>query len=187
MNDDVLSIDGIKTGFMGYDKEAVLEYIRLLLKQMERIKEEELHQMSNKITDLENDNEKLQSQLDIYKENYEMLNRQLDEMTRAWDQNVQYAAQRDALLREYQQKEASIKEHLEKAEQEAKSILDDATANKSRMMERVNKECEKMIRQGQEKVAMCKLELAKIVSQLTPIIKDEAASTERELIYEDHL
>lgn len=193
-NFDVQSIDEIKTGFMGYDKEAVLEYILLLLKQVEEVKEEEFHKLTDKFTNLENDNKKLQGQLDIYKENYQMLNKQLDDMTKAWEQNVKYAAQRDALLREYQQKEASIKERLEKAELKAKNIVESATENKARMMEQVNKECEKMVRQGYEKVAVCKLELAKIVSQLLPIIRDEShgegvrpASTERELIYEDHL
>lgn len=162
MSTDELSIDGIKTGLMGYHKEAVLEYIRLLRKQMETIREEERSHMSETIMDLENNNNKLQSQIEIYKENYEMLNRHLDEITRVWDQNVQYVAQRDALLLEYQQKEASMKERLEKAEEEARSILDGIAENRLRMMEQVNEECEKMMGQGKEQVAMCKLELAKM-------------------------
>lgn len=194
-NADTLLLDEIKTGFMGYDKEAVLEYILLLLKKAEKDKDEELRPLSDKIADLETENKKLQGQVDIYKENYEMLNRQLDEMTKAWDQNVKYAAQRDALLRNYQQKEASIEKNLREAEQKAKSIMEDAARSKSCMMEQANNECEELLRQAQEKVAMCKLDLAKIVCKIIPIIKDDIpgeeaslANVERKPTYgEDHL
>lgn len=173
-SDMLSSIDGIKTGFMGYNKEAVLEYILALLKKMEETKEEELSQLSDKVTDLERDNKRLKGQIEIYKENYGMLSRQLDEMSRAWEQNVQYAAQRDSLLREYQRKEASIQECLDEAEQRSKNIMDDATKNRSRILKQVHEECDELVRREREKVTMCKLELAKIVCQLTPMLKDEA-------------
>lgn len=189
-----MNLDEIKTSLMGYDKESVLEYIRGLLNYMDKEKQAEHQRYLEKIQRLEIEKDNLESQVDIYKDNYDKLNRQLEEMAKAWEKNIRYSSQRDEMLREYQQKEESITEILDRASNDAKIILAQAEEKKESMLADARRECQQLSECEREKVTMYRTELARITRHLLAMyneddweLKEQPDAEEGASFYEDEL
>lgn len=142
--DIVNKLEELKTGFRGYDKEAVHTFMLEILRECEQNKdrsmEELIRQNQTLQTELKESKERLR---DIKDQNMELL-KNMSSMTEAVGKGTDYTRERDRELDEYRKKEKDIDELLEKTRQEAQAehdrILEEAVARKNSLLADVKAE-----------------------------------------------
>ena len=136
--DIVKKLEELKTGFRGYDKEAVHTFIQEILRECEQDKDssmaELVRQNQTLQTEVKESKERLQ---DIKDQNMELL-KNMNSMTEAVGKGTDYTRERDRELDEYRKKEKDIEELLEKTRQEANEerirILAEVEAKRSSLL-----------------------------------------------------
>lgn len=142
--DIVKKLEELKTGFRGYDKEAVHTFIQEILRECEQDKDssmaELVRQNQTLQTEVKESKERLQ---DIKDQNMELL-KNMNSMTEAVGKGTDYTRERDRELDEYRKKEKDIEELLEKTRQEANEerirILAEVEAKRSSLLTDVETE-----------------------------------------------
>lgn len=161
--DVVKKLEELKTGFRGYDKEAVHTFIQEILRECEQDK-------NNSMAELVRQNQTLQTEVkegkerlqDIKDQNMELL-KNMTSMTEAVGKGTDYTRERDRELDEYKKKEKDIEELLDKTRREAQAehdrilksveekksrLLADAEAEKVALLSRARAEAEEIVRRA---------------------------------------
>ena len=163
--DIVKKLEELKTGFRGYDKEAVHTFIQEILRECEQDKDssmaELVRQNQTLQTEVKESKERLQ---DIKDQNMELL-KNMNSMTEAVGKGTDYTRERDRELDEYRKKEKDIEELLEKTRQEAQvehdrileevvarknSLLADVEAEKAELLSGARAEAQELVRKARE-------------------------------------
>ncbi len=163
--DIVKKMEELKTGFRGYDKEAVHTFIQEILRECEQDKDssmaELVRQNQTLQTEVKESKERLQ---DIKDQNMELL-KNMNSMTEAVGKGTDYTRERDRELDEYRKKEKDIEELLEKTRQEAQvehdrileevvarknSLLADVEAEKAELLSGARAEAQELVRKARE-------------------------------------
>ena len=159
MIDIANDLENIKTSLMGYDKEQILLYLKGVLQQCEEEKQNEMSQLLDQNQKLQMECTQAKETQNYLKQQYDSLLEQMQEMTAVLNQSVRYANQRDEKLEAYQKKEQELNDLYEnvrkKAEEEREQILQDAKEQQEKMLEEAKQECSRRLDEAErQKAAM---------------------------------
>lgn len=165
-------MEELKTSFMGYDKEAVLLYIKELIGQLEEENEARQKELYLEKTQLSAENRRLQEEQATQQKIYAQLSERIEQMAGAMEKSEGYARERDKALARFQTREKELleleetakdkaqeilreaetqgKELLEKAQGQSKKILEGAAASKEQILLKAQEQVEEFIFQARE-------------------------------------
>ena len=146
----VEELENLKTAFLGYDKEAVLDYIQILLDALEEEQQQAVREISKQNLALTAENAALQSELQTRKLVYEELVKRVDQLNLSMDASMDkmgnYAKESAHALETYRRREqellnkereagARAEQLLQRAAEEAAQIKQEAEAQLQRATE----------------------------------------------------
>ena len=128
----VEELENLKTAFLGYDKEAVLDYIQNLLDALEEEQQAFQNAEAEKQRALAAENAALQSDLQTRKQVYEELVKRVDQLNLSMDASMDkmgnYAKESAHALETYRRREQEILTKEREAEAQRKLLLQKASA-----------------------------------------------------------
>ena len=123
----VEELENLKTAFLGYDKEAVLTYIQILLDALEEEQQQAVREISKQNLALTAENAALQSELQTRKLVYEELVKRVDQLNLSMDVSMDkmgsYARESADALEAYRRREQEILTKEREAEDQRKQLL----------------------------------------------------------------
>lgn len=123
----VEELENLKTAFLGYDKEAVLDYIQILLDALEEEQQQAVREISKQNLALTAENAALQSELQTRKLVYEELVKRVDQLNLSMDVSMDkmgnYARESADALEAYRRREQEILTKEREAEDQRKQLL----------------------------------------------------------------
>lgn len=123
----VEELENLKTAFLGYDKEAVLDYIQNLLDALEEEQQQAVREISKQNLALASENAALQSELQTRKLVYEELVKRVDQLNLSMDVSMDkmgsYARESADALEAYRRREQEILTKEREAEDQRKQLL----------------------------------------------------------------
>lgn len=159
-------LDDLKTSFLGYDKEAVLSYIKVLLDRKDQEKEAALKKLTNELIgekmSLVAENAGLKAEIETRDQLHRELAKRAEDMSDSLDKLNAYARERDERLEDYRIREKEIdemevhaeersKEIIQQAKEHADAVLKEAEAGQERILARAKQAAEEIYAETERK------------------------------------
>lgn len=128
----VEELESLKTGVWGYDREAVLAYLRKLIERMDNEKAQALKELSDRMDALAAENAALKGEIETRRQLYDELVKRVDQMSTNMDTSLSkldgYSKESAKTLESYCQREREIAAKEAKAEEKCAEMLRQADA-----------------------------------------------------------
>ena len=123
----VEELENLKTAFIGYDKEAVLDYIQSLFDALEEEQQQAVSEISKRNLALAAENAAMKSEIQTRKQVYEELVKRVDQLNLSMDASMDkmgnYAKESAHALEAYRRREQEILTKEREAEDQRKQLL----------------------------------------------------------------
>ena len=177
----VEELENLKTAFIGYDKEAVLTYIQILLDTLEEEQQQAVREISKQNLALAAENAALQSELQTRKLVYEELVKRVDQLNLSMDASMDkmgsYARESADALEAYRRREQEIAVKEQEASAQREAILRDANAEAARIKAAAAAEAETILAEAK---ASKQRVLKETETRIDAILKKAETKTQKE-------
>ena len=150
----VNDIEGLKTSLMGYDREAVIAYIKTLVETFDEEKETALKEITERNLALTAENAAMKSEIQTRKQVYEELVKRVDQLGLAMDTSMNkigsYADESAKTLEDYRRREQEISLKEQQAEQKRETMLSEAKAEIKQMLADAEAQKAEILHKAQE-------------------------------------
>lgn len=169
-------LEELKTSFLGYDKEAVMLYIKELIEQLEQENEARQKELYLEKAKLSSENHRLQEEQATHQKVYTQLSERMEQMAAAVEKSEGYARERDRALAGYQSREKELEELEEQARTQAQEILGEAQVQAQELLGEAKTQAKELL---EEADAQAKEHLAGADSQAKKLLESAAATKEQ--------
>ena len=177
----VEELENLKTAFLGYDKEAVLDYIQNLLDALEEEQQQAVREISKQNLALAAENVALQSELQTRKLVYEELVKRVDQLNLSMDASMDkmgsYAKESANALEVYRRREQEIAVKEQGASAQREAILREANAEAARIKAVAAAEAETILAEAK---ASKQRVLKETETRIDAILKKAETKTQKE-------
>ena len=177
----VEELENLKTAFIGYDKEAVLTYIQILLDTLEEEQQQAVREISKQNLALAAENAALQSELQTRKLVYEELVKRVDQLNLSMDASMDkmgsYARESADALEAYRRREQEIAVKEQEASAQREAILREANAEAARIKAAAAAEAETILAEAK---ASKQRVLKETETRIDAILKKAETKTQKE-------
>ena len=177
----VEELENLKTAFLGYDKEAVLDYIQILLDALEEEQQQAVREISKQNLALTAENAALQSELQTRKLVYEELVKRVDQLNLSMDASMDkmgnYAKESAHALETYRRREQEIAVKEQEASAQREAILREANAEAARIKAAAAAEAETILAEAK---ASKQRVLKETETRIDAILKKAETKTQKE-------
>ena len=170
--DYVKELEGLKTSLMGYDREAVMVYIRDLIGKKDAEREDTRKEMTERQRQLEAENAGLRAEAETRKIMYEDLVRRMDQMNVSMDKMESYARERDHALDDYHIREQEFHEMESQAREKCDEIIFQARMQAQQKCDEMIREAEAQVKQQKELYQHYRALLADCRDRLSALLED---------------
>ena len=171
----VEELENLKTAFLGYDKEAVLDYIQNLLDALEEEQQQAVREISKQNLALTAENAALQSELQTRKLVYEELVKRVDRLNLSMDVSMDkmgnYARESADALEAYRRREQELLTKEHEAEAQRKLLLQRAAEEAAQ----IKQEAEAQLQKATEEAARIQDEAARAAEHCRIKAREEGA------------
>ena len=171
----VEELENLKTAFLGYDKEAVLDYIQILLDALEEEQQQAVREISKQNLALTAENAALQSELQTRKLVYEELVKRVDQLNLSMDVSMDkmgnYARESAHALETYRRREQELLTKEHEAEAQRKLLLQRAAEEAAQ----IKQEAEAQLQKATEEAARIQDEAARAAEHCRIKAREEGA------------
>ena len=153
----VTEIEELKTSLMGYDREAVIAYIKTLVEKFDEEKEAAVKEMAENNLTLAAENAAMKSEIQTRKQVYEELVKRVDQLGLAMDTSMNkigsYADESAKTLEDYRRREQELSLKEQQAEQKRETILSTAKEEAERIKAAAEAEIKQMLAEAESRRA----------------------------------
>lgn len=180
VKDYVKELEALKISLMGYDREAVMVYIRDLIGKKDAEREDALKEMSDRQRQLEAENAGLRAEIETRKLVYEQLAKRVDQMNVSMDKMESYARERDHALEDYHIREQEFHEMETRAREKCDEIILEARVQAQRKCDEMIREAAGQAQKQRDLYVHYRALIEDYRDQLTALLEDSEVVSEAE-------
>ena len=177
----VEELENLKTTFIGYDKEAVLDYIQSLFDALEEEQQQAVSEISKRNLALAVENAAMKSEIQTCKQVYEELVKRVDQLNLSMDASMDkmgsYAKESANALETYRRREQEIAVKEQAASAQREAILREANAEAARIKAAAAAEAETILVEAK---ASKQRVLKETETRIDAILKKAETKTQKE-------
>ena len=165
MMDISLELENLKTSFRGYDKEAVLEFVRQLLLENEKEKKKENAALVEQNAKLQRSLKASEEKLRLMNEQYQELSKQMEQLTASLNQGRGHSKEAEKglelilgkaeeiggfLIKTKADAEAERERLISEGQQQRKALIEDGEKKKAKIIDAANRQSEFLLTESRQ-------------------------------------